>query len=72
MIFLYLISSLASTDVRNAECRVACRYIGYQTGSYSHNLCYCMDAFDYEKTVGYKKTVLPKRVSSMSDNILKW
>lgn len=72
MIFLYLVSALASNDIRTAECRTACRYIGYNTGMYSNNMCYCMDVFDYEKTVGHKKTVLPNRLRTVPSSVFKW
>lgn len=61
MMFFILLSALAGNETKNAECRVACGYIGYQTGGYTNNMCYCADYFEYEKTVGYKKTVLPTR-----------
>lgn len=64
MIILTIITALASSisEVKIAECRVACRYIGYQTGGYTNDKCYCADYFEYEQLTGYKKTVLPTRV----------
>lgn len=63
--FLVLLGALASQDVRIAECRVACRYLGFDGGStLGQYYCYCYDVFDREKITGYKKTVLPNRVKT--------
>ncbi len=69
MMFFILLSAIANNDIKQAECRVACGYIGYQTGGYTNNKCYCADYFDYEQLTGYKKTVLPTRVKQ---NTPKW
>lgn len=72
MIILSIITALASSisEVKIAECRVACRYLGYDGGStLGEHYCYCYDVFDREKITGYKKTVLPNRIKTYTP---KW
>ncbi len=52
--------------MRSAECKVACKHEGYQTGNYLVDKCYCMDAFAYRTIVKERKIKLPLRIRSQS------
>lgn len=47
-------------DIRNHECAVYCRTLGYESGFYAENSCQCVDPQDYTK-LAQKKLTLPKR-----------
>lgn len=50
------------SDLRSAECRVACRYSGHDSGDYQDSQCRCIDYLPYEQMMGNKKLTLPHRV----------
>lgn len=51
----------AAEQVRTAECRVACGYLGYDSGGYWKNQCYCVDFKDYSDITNRHPIYLPKK-----------
>lgn len=58
----FLILALCSADeIRTAECSVSCKYLGYASGQYNKDNCYCYDVKSYDSIVKDKKvTFLPR------------
>lgn len=52
--------------MKNAQCQVACNYLGYDSGMYIsvRDVCACLDEKDFNATVNRKRLVLPRRGSS--------
>lgn len=56
-----VIAVVTLNELRVAECRVACGYIGYDGGSFWKTNCYCYDIKDYFEITNHKRIVLPKK-----------
>jgi hypothetical protein len=52
---------LAKTVIQSSECRVACRWAGYDTGTYQEESCWCADRKSYEIMTGTKRLSTPRR-----------
>ena len=56
-----LLMALTLEQLRSAECRVACGYIGYDSGAFWKTYCYCVDFKDYSELTNRKRIILPKK-----------
>jgi hypothetical protein len=52
---------ITPTEMKSAECRVACEYSGYDSGYYADNKCGCVDFRDYEDATHRKRIILPHK-----------
>lgn len=58
----------ADEPVKNAECKVACQYMGYDSGSFKAEECLCVDEKDYKSTVERKIIVLNSKRKAKESN----
>lgn len=60
--WIALIALLVTVDqLRSAECRVACGFVGYESGGYWQNKCYCVDFKVYSDITNRHPVYLPKK-----------
>lgn len=58
--FLFAVACLTQAEIFNAECRIACRKTGYESGVYSNKICWCSDRYDYDQITEKKiKIAIP-------------
>lgn len=58
----------ALDQMRAAECGVACKYLGYDNGTYKSDDCYCVDIKPYVSVVDEKKrTVVGRKMIPPSE-----
>lgn len=56
-----------SVDIKMAQCQIACRYTGYDNGSFREDKCLCIDERDYDSMVQRKIFLVPKKHFNRSD-----
>ena len=61
---LMLLACLTLTDVRQAECNVACKNWGYDLGRYEDGSCLCIIKRDWADTQE-KRVTLPQRTKKV-------
>lgn len=52
---------VAIVEIRLAECRVACHFVGYEDALYEPEKCLCIDRKDYQEIVNRRPILIPKR-----------
>jgi hypothetical protein len=50
-------------EVKSAECRVACGFVGYDDGRFESPHCLCIDRKEYEEITRRKRIILKARRS---------
>ena len=64
LFWLLLSVSFAAESTKNSECRVACLWAGYDTGTHQENSCWCADRKSYEVMTRNKRLNIGKRPAS--------
>lgn len=61
---IYLISvplCFSLQDLRNAQCDIACKRAGYDSGYFERESCQCVDSKRWDDIVKEKRTILPAK-----------
>ncbi len=53
------LACITLTDLKNAQCNVACHWAGFDSGFYSNQQCNCIEIKDFEVLTGTKRLRLP-------------
>jgi len=55
---ILLVSICSIEEIKTAECRVSCTYIGYYSGRYDKENCFCYDVKSYDVMVKNKRVTI--------------
>ena len=58
---LFMLACLSLTDIRNAECNIACLNWGFQLGRYEDGYCLCIEKREWHDTQE-QRIILPHKL----------